>query len=92
MYDRLDTGLYFFSCNSSPAVFNNGHNMVSLRLLVKFPVARGLFIISNILRAKISAYAFMMAIGIGSNLQLLEGAALISFRMSSLVVAVISMK
>ena len=66
--------------------------MASLRLLVKSPTARDLFTISDILGAKISECAFRMIIGIGSNSQLLGGAALISFRMSSLVVAVKSMK
>ena len=59
---------------------------------MKSPVARDLFTISDILGAKISVCAFRVVIGIGSNSQLLGGAALISFRMPSSVVAVKSMK
>ena len=59
---------------------------------MKSPVARDLFTIANILGAKISAFAFRMVIDIGSNSQLFGGAALISFSMSSSVVAVKSMK
>ena len=66
--------------------------MASLRLLVKSPVARDLYTISNILWVKISVCAFRMVIGIASDSQLLGSAALISFRMSSSVVAVKSMK
>ena len=62
--------------------------MASLRLPVKSPVASYLFTVSNILGAKISACAFAMVVGIGSNSQLLGGTALISFRMSSSVVVV----
>ena len=50
---------------------------------MKSPVARHLFTISDILRAKISACAFRMISGIGSNSQLLSGAPLINFKVSS---------
>ena len=58
MYDRLDTGLQFSICNYGPAFFNNGCNMAFLSLLVKSPVARDLFTISDILGAKIISVCF----------------------------------